>query len=121
MRRVIFLLIAIAVIVGVKVSRMDDDDDRVLVETKQVFQSLLTDYQTHAERVDTLIERYHPTAFLDAYEMGGRRTAASFDEAKYWKRPFQEMLQECRLRNDSKLIAHLEELRGRLLAPVAEG
>ena len=114
MKKAIWIVVALAVIFGLKFYNRGNDEKDVLAEMKAVIveMGLPADDTTYLHGV---VERVHPDAFDAAYSMGSRRRAATLDEQKYIQEVFKGMIRACTGDNKHHLIEPLLNTRDLIL------
>ncbi len=113
-KKVLGIAAVVAVILFFKMRNMGDDDAAIRQEMEAVVESLPC-YDAHDEYLDKLLERHHGSAFYEAYEMGGRRRAAEFDENAYVEKLFGGMIKNARDVGKRDLVECLQAARSILL------
>jgi len=107
-KKVIGVVVVIALAVGLKFYNRGADDKQVLADMKEI----LSDLELSAEDsayVNGILEAEHKRAFEAAYSMGGRRRAAKLDEDKYIDAVFEGMIARCNADRKAELA---DTLRG---------
>jgi hypothetical protein len=108
MRKFAGILIAIIAIIGLKFWRSSNDSKEVLAQAKELI-SEMPEYPQNAAYLDKLVDLHHTLAFNAAYDMGGRRRRASFNEKKYVHGLLTRMAESCRTDGKSELWKALQE------------
>jgi hypothetical protein len=108
MRKFAGILIAIIAIMGLKFWRSGNDSKEVLAQAKELI-SEMPEYSENAAYLDKLAELHHPLAFNAAYDLGGRRRRASFNEKKYVHGLLTRMAESCRADGKKELQKALQE------------
>ncbi len=119
MKRLLVILVLAAVFVGVKVSRRGGSQSKVLHDMRAIIEGLDT-YEENADYLDALLVRHHPLAFDKAYDLGGRRRSATFDDELYLDTIFHNMVKECREDGGFGVCQELGQLRDELVPLQAE-
>lgn len=70
-------------------------------------------YSDDPAYAEALFEKHHGPAFEKAYDVGGRRRSASFDDGHYMAEVTTAMALDARVDGREKLAAGLEEMRRR--------
>ena len=97
-KKILGFLVLVGVVVGIKFYNRGDDSAKVLKDFKEIMEK--TDgYIAHSDVLEPMIQRAHQFVFDEAYDMGGRRRGASFDEDKYVVGMLDYMLNDCRKRH----------------------
>ncbi len=105
----------VIVLVAIKFSNRGDDSAQVLSEAKELIAQLEV-YKPNAEYLDKLTERAHRHVFDKAYDMGGRRRGATFDEDKYLTALLDYMMAQCRTDRENDIAVALQKMREELAA-----
>ena len=107
------------VLVGWKFYNRNEDSDVVLAEAKALIAELAI-YEANAEYLDRITKQAHDSAFQIAYDMGGRRKAASLDEDAYMLALLDRMLQICRMDRKDDIAVVLQDFRDAIADGLAE-
>ena len=113
-KKVLGIAVVVTAIMIFKMKNMGEEDSAIQEEMQAIVESLPC-YDAHGEYLDTLFERHHGIAFQEAYEMGGRRRGATFDENAYIEKLFGRMIKNARDRSKRDLVECLQEARGVML------
>jgi hypothetical protein len=106
MRKVIGIVVAIVVVVGLRFYNRGTDEKAVLADMKTVIAQLGASPADSAY-LNGVLDREHSRAFDAAYEMGSRRRGARFDENKYVDAIFKAMISQCEKDKKKDLAAKL--------------
>lgn len=97
-KKILGFLVVVGVIIGIKFYNRGDDSAQVLKDFKEIM-AKSDGYDAHSDVLEPIIQRAHNSVFDSAYEMGGRRRGASFDDSKYVVGMLDYMLRDCRQRH----------------------
>jgi hypothetical protein len=94
MQKVGGVIVVIVILVGLKFWHRSDDSAEILADMKEVIAQLNVD-EADAKYLEQMLEREHQRAFDAAYDMGGRRRRATFDEKQYLVQVLGAMAKQC--------------------------
>jgi len=114
-KKVVGFVVVLVVLVGIKFFTRSGDKEEILADMKKLVVRI-EGYDQHAEYLDKLLEREHNRVFDKAYDMGGRRRGASFDETKYLGEVLTGMAADCERTKRTDLANSLRQYRDTLLA-----
>ncbi len=80
--RVVSIAVVIAVVIGFKLYNKNKASDEVRQQARVLVEQF-PEYSENKDYYDSAFDRLHSKAFDQSYSLGGRRTAARFDEDKY--------------------------------------
>ncbi len=89
----VYITIVVGVVVGLKLYNKGEAASGIRGEAQEIIQQA-SGYHKDTGYFDSLLDRHHPTAFDQAYTIGGRHTAASFDDSKYLQSVYSLMIQQ---------------------------
>lgn len=104
------LLFVLVAGIGWRIYVRGEDSDEVRAEAMKVL-ALVEGYEQNKEILLKMADQAHSVAFSAAYEMGGRRTRATFDEDKYIEAFFKSMVSQADLRGRQDLKKSLLALK----------
>ena len=116
---VAYIVVVVAVVLGFKFYNMGE----AAAETKSQVLELVReveDYDYYKEYYESLVEANHDEAFRHAYDMGGRRRAAEFNERKYVVELFALMIAQAEREERERPALNLKQFRGDLLNATLE-
>ena len=119
-KRLLGVALAILVIGGViwlKLSDRADDSQAV----RSDIMAALAEIDGYAEHEQFLLQRAdlaHERAFGEAYNVGGRRRAAQFDERQYVQVFFHDLIQAAQQARKPTLVTSLEQMKAQLLGGI---
>lgn len=112
-RKLAVLALTIAAIGGVlyfKFKRRGEASDVVRAEVVEFIQNNLKGYEQNRSLIDGWVQTAHDRAFAAAYDMGGRRRGATFDEDAYTAAFFESLENQAKARNKKDLALAIREL-----------
>lgn len=108
-KKLIIAAIAIPIFVGLTTYKRNKASDEVKSQTHELLQNMPS-YEKEKQYIDKIFEASYKSSFESAYDYGGRRKSASFDEKKYITTVFDNMITMAKtdakkdLSNELKLI-----------------
>lgn len=118
MQRVVIFIVIAAIVVWSQWGNRDEADAAIKEQMLTLVQELPC-YDGEEGYVAGLFDMQHMFAFNQAYDIGGRRRAASFDEEVYFDVLLNGMIIKARDRNKPDVVECLQPLRD-MLAPPSE-
>lgn len=119
MKRVGIFIVIAAIAVWARMGNRDEADAAIKEQMLTLVQELPC-YDGEDGYVAGLFDTQHMFAFNQAYDMGGRRRAASFDEDVYFDVLLNGMIIKARDRNKPDVVECLQPLRDMLVPPSDE-
>jgi hypothetical protein len=110
MKKAAIAAIGIAVVVGFRMSNRGDASGQTLSEMREIIQSM-DEYQDNDVLLDGFLKLAHVRAFGKAYDVGGRRDSATYDQEAYLDMVFDDMIEQCQNHHKTELADALQELR----------
>jgi hypothetical protein len=117
-KKLIGIVVIVLLIVGVtwlRMSRRADASAQVRADVEQMVKSI-DNYAKYEKLLKTWTELAHRKAFDAAYDVGGRRRAASFDADKYIRAFFDDLIRSADQAKKADLVKSLKDLQSRMQA-----
>ncbi len=107
---ILVAIVIAAVVVGMQYSNKSEEADNTRAQVTELLRSL-QDYAEAGPWYEGLADTHHEAAFENAYKMGSKRTATSFDRMGYIHTLLDKMAAEAERANQKVRAGYLHELR----------
>ncbi len=108
MKKLRWAVVIVILIVAVKWYCHYDNETGILRDTQTVVKGLGFSAEDTAY-LNGVLERAHPAAFEDAYNMGTRHRPAAVNQEQYVKEVFGAMIQSCKADGRTDLVDGLQK------------
>jgi len=109
-KKCIIAAIAVPIVMAVVSYNKNKASDEVKSQTHELIQKMPS-YEKEKQYIDRIFEASYESAFEEAYDTGGRRKSATFDEKKYISTVFDNMASMAKNDSKEKLASELQVIK----------